>query len=98
MSEYPKVFRNGKLVSKYEAEPRYEKNAAPNVISDNMDGLKHHGTGKITDSKSEFRKMTRAAGCIEMGNDSLPARKPIPLDRRQRREDIKRTIYDLRNR
>lgn len=94
------VIRNGNVVEKggsLDIEV-YEHNSAPYVISDSMDGLKHHGTGRITDSKSEFRKMTKAAGCLEVGNEKIQPRKPIRLDRRQRREDIKRSIYDLRNR
>lgn len=74
------------------------KSAAPYVISDNMEPLKHHGTGKIISSKRAFSKETRAAGMIELGNEPIKARKPIPLDKRQRREDIKRTVYELRNR
>ncbi len=99
MSKYPKVFRKGKLVSKSKskAEADWRGSAAPYVISDNMDGLKHHGTGKITDSKSQFRRMTKDAGCVEVGNETIKPRKPIPLDRRQRKEDIAKVIYQLKN-
>lgn len=73
------------------------RDAAPHVISDNMDPLKHHATGEIMTSKRAFARTTRAMGCVELGNEPIQARKPIPLDKRQRREDIKRTIYQLRN-
>ena len=79
------------------AGPRYEGSSAPAVISDTMEPLRHHGTGKVTDSKSRFRADTKASGCIEIGTEPIRARKAIPLDRRQRREDIQRTIYNLRN-
>lgn len=69
----------------------------PYIISDHMDPVKHHGTGRIHDSKSEFRKDTKSCGAIETGNDPIKPRKSIPLDRRQRRDDIARTIYNLRN-
>ena len=41
------------------------------VISDNLglNGLLNHADGKHYDSKSEFRKATRKAGCFEVGND-----------------------------
>jgi hypothetical protein len=76
---------------------RISKGAAPYVISDNMEAIKHHATGRVISSKREFSRETRAAGCVEIGNESIKARKPIPLDKGQRREAIKRSIYELRN-
>lgn len=40
------------------------------VISDHMDPLKNMASGKVHDSKSNFRADTKAHGCIELGNDS----------------------------
>jgi hypothetical protein len=68
------------------------------VISDTMVPLKHHGTGKVIDSKRAFSAETRAAGMVELGNEPIRPREPIKLDKRQRVEDIKRTIYELKNR
>ena len=79
------------------AGPKNQTNSATYVISDIMDPMRHHGTGAIIDSKSKFRANTKASGCVELGNETIRQRKWIPLDRRQRREDIKRTIYNLRN-
>lgn len=76
---------------------RHSRGSAPYVISDNMDPTKHHGTGEIMTSKRAFSKATRAVGCIEIGNEIVKPRAPVKLDRAQRREDIKRTIYELRN-
>lgn len=73
------------------------RNQAFYVISDTMEPLKHHGTGRMISSKRAFSAETRAAGMVELGNEPIRARKPIPLDRRQRRDDIKRSIYELRN-
>lgn len=42
------------------------------VHQDSMDPLVNHANGRIYDSKSEFRKATRAAGCIEVGNEVQP--------------------------
>jgi hypothetical protein len=66
------------------------------IISDNMEPLKHHGTGRIIDSKSKFRAETRAIGGIELGNEPIKPRQPIKLNKRQRREDIRKALYELR--
>ena len=94
------VYRDGKLVDKRRAKPLYSLNAASFVISDTMDPTLHHCDGKLYTSKSKFRQTTKAHGCIEYGSE-IPAltkpRQPIKLDPAKRREDIRRTIYDLRN-
>lgn len=71
--------------------------AAPYVISDNMEPLKHHATGAVISSKRAFSRETRAAGCIEIGTEPIRPRKPILLDRGARRDAIQRSIYELRN-
>jgi hypothetical protein len=93
------LIRNGELVEKHLAEPLVVKNAAPGVISDIMPETRHMASGKYHTSKSKFRAETKAYGCVEVGNDSsmLRPRKPITLDRGERREAIRRTIYQLRN-
>lgn len=93
------VYRNGKLVEKHLAEPLVSGNSAPNVISDTMESTRHMATGKYFTSKAAFRAETKAAGCVEVGNDSslTRPRKPVPLSREKRREDIRRTLYELRN-
>jgi hypothetical protein len=70
------------------------------VISDEMDATRHMADNKLYTSKHKFREATRAAGCLEVGNETaalMKPRTPVPLDRRARREAIRRTIYDLRN-
>lgn len=94
------VIRNGKLVEKYKAAPKYERSAAPHVISDIMDATRHMATGRMHTSKSAFRKDTKASGCVEYGTETtqlLKPRKPVPLDRGKRRDDIRRTIYEIKN-
>ena len=94
------VYRNGKVVDKRRSKPRFVANDATFAISDTMDTLQHMADGKMYDSKKAFRAATRAAGCVEIGNEErtlLTPRKPIPLDPAKRREDIRRTIYELRN-
>ena len=82
------------------AGPKHGGDSATFVISDTMPETKHMADGKIYTSKHKFREATKAAGCVEVGNE-LPTitkpRKPIPLDRGQRREAIRKAIYDLKN-
>ena len=94
------VWRNGELFEKHLAPPKYETDGvAPYVISDTMEPLRHMATGRMISSKAAFRAETRAAGCVEVGNDPAVTRPrtPVPLSREQRRNDIRRTIYELRN-
>ena len=70
------------------------------VISDTMSHLRNMADGKYYDSKHAFRAATKAAGCQEYGNETAALTKPrkrVPLDRAKRRDDIRRTIYELRN-
>ncbi len=76
---------------------RTSKSNAPAVISDSMAPVKHMATGRVLDSKSQFRADTKASGCIETGNEPIKPRVPIKLDGGQRREAIRKSIYDLRN-
>lgn len=50
--------------------------------------------GKWIGSRSAHREHMRAHGVIEVGNERLPARKPIPLD--SPREDIRRAMEATR--
>jgi hypothetical protein len=93
------VWRNGKMVEKHLAPPK-PRSGVPYVISDEMPSTRHMATNRYFTSKAKFRAETKAAGCIEIGEESkymLAPRKQVPLDRAKRREDIKRTIYNLRN-
>ena len=98
MSTY--VIRNGELVEKELAGPRHGSGEwVPSIISDTMGPLKHMADGKMYDSRSEFRKATKAAGCIEIGNEIKTVttpRKPVQLSREQRKNDIRRAISQLR--
>ena len=76
---------------------RPSKSSAPYVISDTMAPTKHMGTGETIDSKAKFRQATRASGCVEIGNEPIKGRAPIKLSSEQRRNDIRKAIYDLRN-
>lgn len=84
------VYRDGKLVEKSRAAPR---NAPPYVISDTMQALRHPITGKVMDSKSNFRAVTRAHGCVEVGNETM--RDSRKVDMPEMKADIARAINEL---
>lgn len=90
------VMRNGRLVDKRRAAPLSVAGSAPSVISDHMPAMIHPSTGKLMDSKSQFRRVTRANGCVEVGNDVRAPRKPVDMP--PVREDIHRAIQELGSR
>lgn len=70
-----------------------------NFISDTMDATRHMADGKYYTSKKAFRDATKRAGCIEIGNETKYLEKPREykkLDRRKRRDDIRKAINDLK--
>lgn len=62
-----------------EQAPRSE-NATAYVRDDTMPPTEHPCDGKLYDSKSVFRRVTRSFGCEERGND-LITREPKPEKR-----------------
>lgn len=63
-----------------------------------MEPTQHMCSGKMISSKKKFRDETKAYGCIEVGNETkLKPRQQIKLDKRQRREDIKQAVHELKN-
>jgi len=55
------------------------------------------GDKRITiSSRSRHRTFLRDNGLVEVGNERLKPRKPIPLSRQKRREDIKRAVELVR--
>lgn len=93
------VYRNGKVVRKDRARPK-RSNSVLGVIVDEMPATRHMADGQYYTSKAKFRQATKDAGCIEVGNETstlLKPRKPVEMDRARRRDDIRRAIYELRN-
>lgn len=71
-----------------------------NFISDTMEPTRHMANGKYYTSKKKFRDETKARGCIEIGNETatvLKPRKRKELSKEQRKNDIRRAIYELKN-
>jgi hypothetical protein len=50
--------------------------AAPMVIVDEMPATKHMADGGTYTSKRKFRAITKAHGCVEVGNDPAIFRRP----------------------
>jgi len=99
--EHPEANHNGMITADlfHLWKARHQHGAAVHYISDHMDFTQHMANGQYYDSKSEFRKVTKAYGCIEVGNE-IPTltkpRAPAPIDRRERREHIRRAIEELK--
>lgn len=74
------VMRNGQLVEKHLAAPR-GSGFVRGVITDSIPDLVHPANGKKYDSKSTFRKVTKAYGFQEVGNEKqVDRRKPVHQD------------------
>lgn len=87
--------RGGRLVPKHSAPP-LNSGRVRNVISDYLPDLIHPQTGKRMDSKSEFRKVTRARGGVEVGNERLVDRRhETGMDSNTRKADIARAMTEL---
>lgn len=72
------VYRDGKWVEKGSIYDTLRPQV--HIIQDSMDATWHPADGKYYESKSEFRRVTKAHGCQEYGNVQL--------------EDLKRTTRD----
>lgn len=92
--EHPEANKNG-MISKWKIADERPP-AGPFVISDHMSGALHPVTGRVHDSKSNFRRDTRAAGCEEVGNE--PIRERPTFEPTGIAQDIKASIEKLRSR
>ena len=89
------VMRNGKLVDKATAPPK-DTGPVRGVISDTMTAMRHPITQQFTESKSQFRKTTKAYGCVEVGNDvQRDTRVQSGFDSASRKADIAQAIREL---
>ena len=55
---------------------------------DHMDATVHPATGLLMDSKSEFRRVTREHGCVELGNDWQQTHTPLEPSRHEIEQSI----------
>ncbi len=59
-----------------EHEPARSSLPCPMISLDTMPAAQHPCDGQHYDSKSAFRRVTKAHGCIELGNDKPDTKKP----------------------
>lgn len=97
--DHPQANENG-MIDRKQLFTHFKAGEAAYVISDEMPPTRHMVDGRYYTSKAKFRATTKAHGCIEVGNETgtlLKPRKTIELDRGQRRHDIRRAMWELRN-
>jgi hypothetical protein len=72
---------------------------APMVIGDHMSAVEHPCDGKLYESKSAFRRVTKANGCVEVGNDPQRLKKfsPPKPDRKAIRAAVKMAANRVKN-
>lgn len=85
------VYRDGKLVPKSQAIPLNAPSHS--IITDSMPETWHPADGKHYESKSRFRRVTRAHGCTEVGNERQTDRRQFD---RNAREDVRRAVEMVR--
>lgn len=96
--DHPEANANG-MVDFEIAGPKHASAQAAYVISDEIAPTRHMADNKYYTSKAKMRETNRAHGCIEVGNEIatlLKPRKPVQLNREQRRNEIRRAISQLR--
>lgn len=66
----------------------------PNFISDTMDPVEHPCDGRRYSSKAQFRSVTKAHGCIEVGSDPARFNKPKKpkIDRRSVKDSVQKAV------
>lgn len=97
--DHPEASENG-FVERSKAYATICKTDTVHVISDTMDLTRHMADGRYYDSKSQYRKVTRANNCVEVGNDTAALLKPRQTrmpDAGRRRDDIRRAMWEVRN-
>ena len=87
--------RRGRMIRKDTAAP-VAGSRGPSVISDEMDATRHMADNRMYTSKAKFRQATRAANCIEVGNELAALTRPrghgsMPT-REQRRAQIRDAV------
>lgn len=80
------------LPRKRELPPARSDLGFPMIISDEMSPTQSMADGKVYDSKRAMAAATRAAGCIEVGNEKVqPYVRPRP-DRKHIKQTIQKAV------
>lgn len=86
LSDGREVYRR---VEQY-CEPKRSDLPTPMFIRDDMPETEHPCTGQAYNSKSSFRAVTKAHGCVEIGNDS--SRFNVPDRKAPDRQGIRNSL------
>lgn len=93
MSRSTYVLRNGELVEKHLAAPLTPR--AHSVISDTMDDTWHPATGRLMDSKSGFRRVTKSHGYEEVGTSKTWASSRPEIPDAAYRDSVERAMSEV---
>lgn len=93
---HPRANKNGMVPAEIAGPKHGGGDLRLYVIGDEMAPTRHMANGQVYTSKKKFRDATRAAGCVEVGNDPAITRprKRVELDRGARREAIRQVLHD----
>lgn len=75
-----------------EAEYRRPESLTPYIIQDSCDPFLSHADGKFYNSKSDYRRMLKALGFVELGSDRVSERQRDTAP--ELRQDIVRAYRD----
>jgi len=73
--------------TKGKAKPRIH------IQTDEMPPAEHMATGEVFTSKSSFRRATKEAGCVEIGDQRIKPSKPSWVEQKKEQETLKRQLY-----
>lgn len=95
------VYRNGELVEKggpKDIRPQFARSdlPCPMLVSDAMDAAEHVD-GRFYTSKSEYRKVTKANGLIEVGTERPQPRKRPPVNDNAISDAVDKAVADYSN-
>ena len=85
--------RRGRMIRKDTAAP-VAGSRGPSVISDEMDATRHMADNRMYTSKAKFRRATRDAGCVEVGNELAALTRPRGHGSKPTREQRRAQIRD----
>lgn len=86
------VFRDGK----FQEVEQFRQSAIHAIRTDSMEPIEHPAEpGKLIDSQSRYRAITKKHGLVEVGNEKIKAKEPIM--KRMSVEDIMDDVAKARN-
>lgn len=86
---------DGELV--WVREEQTSKKAHYNIIKD-IEPYKSMADGTMITSRSQHREHLRKHNCIEIGNEKMETRKPVPISREKRRQILREQLWNVSDR